>query len=159
MSPHSPHAVLDFALAVPPIGQPLASVNVSTRPLKDAKATHVTLLPLAVVELRLCCPFLIILIDILCPLSLEVALSVILTVVPLPSVATLPPIEDKVAKLCSLTLLEVTQVDLLQRSHLLVIFVNGYKTCTIWLPIQFRSVVDGAIFEVLDSVRIVPTEG
>lgn len=118
------------------IGQPLALVDIPTRPLEHAIATHVALLPLTVVELSLRLGW----IALRWPLALEQTLAVILAIVPLTSVAALAPIEHQITKLASLAFLEVAQVDLLQVIGVHIV-KDSHKAGAIWLSIHFGSMV------------------
>ena len=127
------------------VTKPFAFVDVSTWPFEHSIATHVALEPLTIIELSLVFGR----VGLLWPFSLEEAFTLVFSIVPFASVATLAFVKDKIAVLAGFTVFEVTKVDLLE--HILIIIIeDSDETCASRLAIMFRSVVNRAIVELFD---------
>jgi len=130
---------------VPPVGQPLTLVDITTRPLEDSEAAHVAELPLAVVDL--CLEFALYSLASLRlnrDLSLKEPLTVVLAVLPLTGISSKTLVKDQVTKSVSFSLLKVAKVNLLDRLVPLV-SKHGDKAAATRLAIQFLTVVDRPI--------------
>ena len=100
---------------MPSVRKPFALINITTGPCEHTIATHVTHLPLPII--RLC--LILFRVDSRLDFSLKKTLSMILTLLPIAAVASKAPFENQHAESFSLTLLEISQVALIENCWIL----------------------------------------
>lgn len=150
--PHSGFCITQFAESVSSVGEPLAFIHIAARPCEDSEAAHIAGLPLPVITLVLEVTGVLVNWD----HPSKQTLTVVLSFLPLSSVASLSLIKDEVPKRFSLPFLEVPEINLFDLLFLVraTLRKHRHEATATWQTCVLLPVVNWAIRKLLNQTGV-----